>query len=133
MNKAESFKKWMSERMGHSHQLKLALEAILEIEKERDDLQAYKDLSIELANRKGYDSLAGVFDGWEHHNLRQQAKGVQNLIKNHAETVQNYPWFADAPPTLEYLYDAGFGMDSKTAIHYAEGLLKQADELEQGE
>mgnify|MGYP003649027149 CR=1 FL=1 len=66
-------------------------------------------------------------------DLEQQAKGVQNLTKNNAETVKNYPWFVDAPPTLEYLYDVGFGMDSKTAIYYAEGLLQQAKALkEQG-
>ena len=64
-------------------------------------------------------------------DLEQQAKGVQNLTKNNAETVQNYPWFVDAPPTLEYLYDVGFGMDSKTAIYYAEGLLQQAKALKE--
>lgn len=33
MTKAEQFKKWMAERQGHSPQLKLALEAIKELEK----------------------------------------------------------------------------------------------------
>tara|TARA_R110002167_G_scaffold19341_2_gene71517 strand:+ start:6783 stop:6977 length:195 start_codon:yes stop_codon:yes gene_type:complete len=32
MSKAEQFKKWMSERMGHSPQLQLALEAVKELE-----------------------------------------------------------------------------------------------------
>ena len=34
MSKAMQFKKWMSERMGHSPQLQLALEAIKELEQE---------------------------------------------------------------------------------------------------
>ncbi len=37
MSKAEQFKKWMSERMGHSPQLKLALEAIKELEQKELD------------------------------------------------------------------------------------------------
>ena len=34
MTKAKQFKKWMSERMGHSPQLQLALEAIKDLEQE---------------------------------------------------------------------------------------------------
>ena len=46
----------------------------------RDDLQAYKDLARELANRKGYDSLAGVFDNWEQRDLEQQIKALESVL-----------------------------------------------------
>jgi len=63
-------------------------------------------------------------------DLEQQAKGVQNYVKRRAEEVQNYPWFIDAAPTLEYLYDYGFGMGNSTdAIFYIEDLNDQAKAL----
>jgi len=37
MSKAEYFKKWCAERMGHSPQIKLALEAIIELEESISD------------------------------------------------------------------------------------------------
>jgi len=37
MNKAEDFKKWCAERIGHSSQIKLALEAISELEESISD------------------------------------------------------------------------------------------------
>ena len=52
-------------------------ELITELEKERGDLAAYKAFAVELANRQGYDSLAGFFDGLEAHNLEQEAKGFK--------------------------------------------------------
>jgi len=63
-------------------------------------------------------------------DLEQRAKGVQMYVFQVAETVQNYPWFVDAPPTIEELYDRGFGMGlSQDAIYYSENLLEQAKQL----
>jgi hypothetical protein len=38
---------------------------LVELEKERDDLYAYKILSIELCNRKGYSNLVELLDNLE--------------------------------------------------------------------
>lgn len=38
MSKAKAFKKWCAERQGHPPQIKLALEAILELEESNNDL-----------------------------------------------------------------------------------------------
>jgi len=53
MLKAEQFKKWMSERMGHSPQLKLALEAIQELEQENSEIKA----SLNLIQVRGTELL----------------------------------------------------------------------------
>ena len=115
------------------------MERIAELKKERDKL--HNQIMV-LTHTKEFDyvddpqfvtNFNNIDIAFQVHSLEQQAKGVQNLTKNNAETVQNYPWVVDAQPTLEYLYDVGFDMDSKTAIYYAEGLLQQAKALkEQG-
>ncbi len=33
-----------------------------------------------MANRRGYDSLAGVFNDWEARDIEQQAKGLENYV-----------------------------------------------------
>jgi len=50
MSKAEQFKKWMSERMGHSGQLYLALEAIKELEQELGLVKISLDHKATLLN-----------------------------------------------------------------------------------
>ena len=97
--------------------------SIAELEKERDDLQAYKALSIELANRKGYDSLASVFDGWEPHNLRQQAKGLEDYVSNFMDN--NYILHLDVSNDYHSLL---INLNA-TALR----LNKQAELKEQGE
>ena len=61
MDKAELFKKWMRERQGHSPQLRLALEAIIELESQVDFeveqkaiARAQRDLIIKKYKRIKY-------------------------------------------------------------------------------
>tara|TARA_R110000803_G_scaffold115793_5_gene184369 strand:- start:12351 stop:12749 length:399 start_codon:yes stop_codon:yes gene_type:complete len=51
-NKAEDFKKWMSERMGHSYQLKFALEIVLELEQKLEKYKNLYDLAVVMDNPK---------------------------------------------------------------------------------
>ena len=51
MLKAEQFKKWMAERQGHSPQLKLALEAIEELERQVEFEQGQKSIAREQRNK----------------------------------------------------------------------------------
>ena len=91
MNKAEGFKKWMGERMGHSYQLKVALEAILELENE---LSLTKDIIVahQIADETGYIDGVGWVGNWsemeatvvnllEAHNLEQQANACDLIIE----------------------------------------------------
>ena len=68
-------------------------------------------------------------------DLEQQAKGVELFIKSEAEWLQKAPWFKDSQPTLEYLYDADFGLSTcSSGVKFAENLRNKAKALkEQGE
>lgn len=65
MSKAIQFKKWFSEHMGHSPQLKLAHEAIKELEEKLD---------------KSNSALSGVYESGvqldEHENIVRDALGL---------------------------------------------------------
>ena len=66
--------------------------------------------------------------------LRSQAKGIEDYVNNRALILKDSSWFADDPPSIEYLYKAGFGLgESQQALQYADNLKLQADKLERGE
>jgi hypothetical protein len=44
------------------------IDKAVELEKERDDLYAYKILSIELCNRKGYSNLVELLNNFKGEN-----------------------------------------------------------------
>jgi hypothetical protein len=63
-------------------------------------------------------------------DLEQQAKGIELFVKSEAENLQKAPWFKDSQPTLEYLYDADFGLSTcSSAVDFSNQLRNQAKEL----
>jgi hypothetical protein len=56
MSKTQEFKKWCAERMGHPHQIQLALEAVLELEKRVQSLD--KAVAEEIENRDNWEERA---------------------------------------------------------------------------
>lgn len=116
----------------HVHKL---LKRNAELEIVTDNTQVILNLEKKVAELEAHNlgltkTLVELEQEREIRDLEQQAKGVQRYVKQVAETVHNYPWYLSAPPTLEELYEIGFGLgSSQNAILHSEKLLEQADQL----
>lgn len=111
---------------------------IAELEKERETLLAFIIKRVPTIRAMSTVSetsriVADEADSLlEAHNLEQQAKGVELFIKSEAEALQRAPWFKDAKPTLEYLYDADFGLTTcSKGVTFANQLRSQSKTLKE--